>query len=100
MPLHNPYEGAVVHNPEASRFEIQIDREVAVLRYQMRGNTILFTHTGVPQELRGMWLGSRLVQAGLEYAREHSLKVDSLCWFVDGYLERHPEYEDLRVGEK
>ena len=95
MPLHNPYDGEVVHNPEASRFEIQIERQVAVLRYQMRGGTILFTHTGVPRELEGRWLGTRLVHTGLEYAREQGLKVDSLCWFVDRYISKHPEYADL-----
>ena len=45
MPVHNPYDGEVIHNPEASRFEIQIDRQVAVLQYRMHGDTILFTHT-------------------------------------------------------
>jgi hypothetical protein len=86
----------VIHNPEAERFEIRVDGKLAVLDYQMHGNTILFTHTGVPRELEGRWLGSRLVRAGLEYARENLLKVRSLCWFVNGYLRRHPEYEDLR----
>ena len=100
MPVHNPYEGEVIHNPEAGRFEIQVDRQVAVLQYRMQGDTILFTHTGVPKELEGQWLGSRLVHAGLEYAREHALRVRSLCWFVDGYMKRHPEYEGLRRGRK
>jgi predicted GNAT family acetyltransferase len=96
MPVHNPYDGEVVHNPEASRFEIQIDRQVAVLNYRMTGNTILFTHTGVPKEMAGVGIGSRLVYAGLEYARQNSLTVDSWCWFVDKYMDRHPEYQDLR----
>lgn len=86
----------VIHNTEAERFEIRVDGKLAVLEYQMHGNTILFTHTGVPRELEGRWLGSRLVRAGLEYARENSLKVRSLCWFVNGYMRRHPEYEELR----
>jgi len=86
----------VIHNAEAERFEIRVDGMVAVLDYQRHGDTILFTHTGVPPELEGRWLGSRLVRAGLEYARENSLKVGSLCWFVNGYMRRHPEYEDLR----
>jgi predicted GNAT family acetyltransferase len=95
MPVHNPYDGEVIHNPEASRFEIQVDRQVAVLNYRLQEEIILFTHTRVPKELEGKWLGSRLVHAGLEYAREHALRVDSLCWFVDGYIKRHPEYQDL-----
>jgi predicted GNAT family acetyltransferase len=100
MPIHNPYDGEVIHNPEASRFEIQVDRQVAVLQYRLNGDTILFTHTRVPEELEGRWLGTRLVQAGLEYARQHSLRVESNCWFVDLYLDKHPEYAALRDGSE
>ena len=91
MPIHNPYDGEVIHNPEANRFEIQIDRQVAVLQYHLRGDTILFTHTRVPEELGGRGMGTRLVRAGLEYARRKGLKVDSNCWFVDQYLSKHPQ---------
>jgi predicted GNAT family acetyltransferase len=66
------------------------------LDYVLQGKTIIFTHTGVPPALEGHGLGSRLVQAGLEYARANHLKVRSTCWFVSGFLERHPEYEDLK----
>lgn len=85
----------VIHNPGAERFEIQVDGLLAVLQYRLDGNRIIFTHTGVPKALEGQWLGSRLVRAGLEYARKNGIKVRSTCWFVDGYLKRHKEYQDL-----
>ncbi len=96
MPIHNPYDGEVIHNPEASRFEIQIDRQVAVLQYRLHGDTILFTHTRVPEEMEGHGMGGRLVHAGLAYAHQQGLKVDSNCWFVDVYLSKHPEEGDGR----
>jgi uncharacterized protein len=83
------------HNTDANRFEIQIGNQIAVLNYTERGNTISFTHTGVPPELEGRGIGSKLVHAGLEYARVKSYQVVPLCWFVAGYIERHPEYESL-----
>jgi predicted GNAT family acetyltransferase len=85
----------VHHNLAAGRFEIQIGNQIAALNYSQRGDTIIFTHTGVPAELEGRGIGSQLVRTGLEYARENSFKVVTLCWFVTGYVERHPEYRSL-----
>ena len=85
----------VVHIPEENRFEIRADGHTAELTYNLRGGTITFTHTGVPPALEGQGLGSKLAKAGLEYARANGLKVQSLCWFVNGYIQRHPEYNNL-----
>jgi uncharacterized protein len=83
----------VIHLPEQGRFEIHADGSIAELAYILSSSTITFTHTGVPPALEGQGVGSKLVKAGLEYARENGLKIRSLCWFVDGYLKRHPEYQ-------
>ena len=85
----------VYHNLAASRFEFLVKNQIAVLNYSQRGDTLTFTHTGVPTELEGRGIGSQLVRAGLEYARKKAFKVVPLCWFVAGYIERHPEYQNL-----
>jgi predicted GNAT family acetyltransferase len=85
----------VEHNAGQHHFEIRAQGGTAVLDYMQNGATIIFTHTGVPSALEGQGLGSKLAQAGLEYARTNKLKVRALCWFVDGYIQRHPEYQDL-----
>lgn len=82
----------VIHNRPQKRFEIQIDSHLAVLGYVMYGNIITFTHTGVPPALEGRGIGSLLVKTGLQYAKDNGLKIRSLCWFVDKYIRRHPEY--------
>ena len=87
--------GTVVHNTDASRFELTLEGHTAVLDYRLAGQTITFTHTGVPTQLEGRGIGSQLAKAGLAHARENGLKVKALCWFVNGYIERHPEYQDL-----
>ncbi|MFO7585848.1 MAG: GNAT family N-acetyltransferase [Anaerolineales bacterium] len=83
------------HNPEENRFQIEIESYLAVLEYQLDGDTIVFTHTGVPDELGGRGLGSKLVRAGLDYARAQGLRVHPLCSFVASYIEKKPEYQDL-----
>lgn len=85
----------IMHNMEQKQFEIHIDSHIAELTYYINGNIITFTHTGVPSALEGQGIGSKLVKAGLQYARVNNLKVKSMCWFVSGYIERHPEVQDL-----
>ena len=87
----------VLHKQDQSRFEILIGEHVAELDYRMQGNVITFTHTGVPPALEGNGIGSLIVRAGLDYAREQGFKVVPFCSFVDAYMHRKPEYADLRA---
>jgi predicted GNAT family acetyltransferase len=81
-----------IHNRDQNCFEVNLDSLTAVLDYYINGDTITFTHTGVPFALEGRGVGSELVKAGLAYARANKLQVASLCWFVDKYMQRHPEW--------
>ena len=85
----------VTHDERRRRFELEADEKTGFLTYVLRGETIVFTHTVVPPELEGRGIGSRIVAAGLDHAREQGLKVVPQCSFVRGYIERHPEYADL-----
>jgi predicted GNAT family acetyltransferase len=51
----------------------------------------------VPKELNGRGIGSRLVRGVLDIARAEGLKVRPLCPFVAAYIDKHPEYADLRA---
>lgn len=85
----------VIHKPEENRFELTVEGHLAVLDYTLKGNTMVFLHTGVPPAIEGRGLGASLVKTGLEYARDNGLKVKSMCWFVSKYIRRHKEYQDL-----
>lgn len=85
----------IVRNEAANRFEAEIDGFLAVIEYQIDGQTMALVHTGVPDELGGRGLGSKLVKFALEYARANDLKVKPVCPFVESYLERHPDYAGL-----
>ncbi|HEB63919.1 MAG TPA: N-acetyltransferase [Chloroflexi bacterium] len=87
----------VIHHPEEQRFTLAVEGHTAVLEYTRHGDTLIFTHTGVPPAIGGRGIGSQLARAGLEYARQQNCRVRALCWFVSGYIERHPEYQDLRA---
>ena len=86
----------VIHLQERNRFEIHVEGKIAELDYRLRDGVISFIHTGVPQELGGRGVGSHIVRAGLDHAREKGYKVIPLCSFVDAYILRHSdEYGDL-----
>jgi hypothetical protein len=87
----------VQHDPKVGRFKIELEGLRAVLDYEMDGNAMVFTHTGVPRQLEGQGVGARLAKTGLEYARSHAHQVVPACAFMDVYVRRHPEYKDLVV---
>ena len=88
-------QSEVIHNEAEQRFELAQGGGTAVAAYRLERDTISFTHTVVPEEMEGQGIGSRLVRAALDESRRRRLKVVPLCYFVKGYIDRHPEYGDL-----
>ncbi len=90
----------ILHDPEDNRFETTIDGFVAELAYRVKRNSVYdFYHTGVPKELEGRGVASALVKYGLDYARDNSWKINPSCPFVEKYIERHPDYQDLVAAQ-
>jgi predicted GNAT family acetyltransferase len=79
------------------RFEIEQNGQVAYLEYSLAGNILELIHTEVPEKLRHLGLAPALAENALQWAREHSLKVDIICPTVRRYVEQHPEYSDLQM---
>ncbi|HEX9580898.1 MAG TPA: GNAT family N-acetyltransferase [Gemmatimonadales bacterium] len=74
----------------------QVDGREAYLTYAPAGNGVLdYRSTFVPPELRERHLASTITKRALDYAREQGLRIIPSCWFVAGYIERHPEYGEL-----
>jgi predicted GNAT family acetyltransferase len=85
----------VRHNAALSRFELDADDATAVANYRLADGVMTFTHTEVPSRLRNRGIASRLVEGALASARAQGFKVVPLCSFVDDYIARHAEWEDL-----
>jgi predicted GNAT family acetyltransferase len=87
--------------PEQRRYELRLDGlPVGELVYRDRSEGVVaFLHTEVDPETRLRGLGSALVAAALDDARERGLRVVPLCPFVDAYVRRHPEYADLVIAD-
>jgi predicted GNAT family acetyltransferase len=53
-------------------------------------------HTEVPDAYAGKGYAKQLLEAMVDYAREHQLKVLPLCAYVHAQFKRHPElYEAI-----
>jgi len=85
----------VRHNSVNHRFEVELEGQLAVAEYERENHRIVFTHTYVPPELRGRGIAEELVLAGFAFARAERLHVIPACSYVDRYLKRHSEYDDL-----
>lgn len=89
---------SIHHEPNARRFAADVGGKTAYVTYRQRdGQTLELDHTYVPREARGGGIASQLTHRALEYAREHGYRVMPSCPFVAAYIERHPEYRELRV---
>lgn len=85
----------IQHEPQASRFRLDMEGQVAVLDYQLQGGCMRIIHTGVPEALRNQGLAAALTHAALGYAQAQGLKVVPACSYAAGFLRRHPEYATL-----
>lgn len=61
-----------------------------------RGHRVLH-HTGVRPAVEGRGLAAQLVRRALDDARADGVLVVPTCWYVAGYLDRHPADADLRA---
>lgn len=89
---------SVSENPEALRYELR-DESGAVLghlEYLVRADVTVLPHTEVDRSLRGQGWGDRLVRHALDDLRAKGATVLPTCSFVALWMDRHPEYAELR----
>lgn len=93
--MSTPADIIVQHNPAAYRYESVRDGHLSVADYILEDKRMIFTHTFVPPELRGLGVAEKLVRAALADARSNGLKVVPACSYVAKFIERNAEYRDL-----
>jgi predicted GNAT family acetyltransferase len=82
-------------NEAQSRFELAVDDATAFVVYRKTPDTITLVHTEVPAELGGRGIGSKLARATLDAVRIQGRKLVVKCEFIQGFMTKHPEYNDL-----
>lgn len=86
----------VVERPEAGRYEVLIDGEVAgYADREIRGGTMILPHTVVSPAVRNQGLAAAMIRRALDDARASGLSVAPVCTYVSGFLREHPDDLDL-----
>ena len=88
---------AITHDESHGRFHATVDGHLCVLDYQLRDNTMIIQHTGVPSVIGGRGIAAELTRHALDSARQRGWRVLPLCSYAVAYIARYPEYQDLVV---
>ncbi len=85
------------HNPDRLRYEVLLDDEVVGFAdHVVRGDGVeVFPHTVITPAHEGKGLAGRLVRYALDDVRSRGVRISPTCWYVAGWIDRHPDYVDL-----
>ena len=86
-------------NTNRHRFEL-LDGEhvLGFADYTYNAEKLVITHTEVDPPLKGKGIGSQLAAKILDSLRAKGQRVVPACGFIASYIERHPEYADVRAS--
>ena len=85
----------VLHDQEGQIFTLDIDGHRAYLKYfSLSPDSVNLASTVVPPELGGKGVAKILADSAFSWAVDNKLKMKLSCWYLSGYLKRHPK-EDV-----
>lgn len=83
------------HNREQHRFETIVEDLLCVINYELDGVNLSLTHVGVAKPLEGRGIAGELTRAALDWARSLHYRVIPVCPYVQAWLKRRPDFQDL-----
>ena len=86
---------SIIHKPESGRFETHVNGLQCEVDYQLDGQIMRMTHTGVPPQLEGRGIAAALVLHALNWAQAQGFKVVPICSYVQVYIKRHPQWQAI-----
>lgn len=85
----------VIRNVDEGRYEMEVEGHLAVADYEAVGTVVAITHTGVPEELGGRGIASKLMAFVLADIKAQGKKVNPVCPFVAAYIDKNPEWKSI-----
>ena len=84
-------------NNNKGKFYYEVEgKQLAEMTYTYAGSDkIIIDHTEVDDSLRGQGVGYKLVEASVQFAREHKISVLPLCPFANAVFRKKKEYSDV-----
>ena len=84
-------------NAEKSRFELDVEGEIAFANYRRRGSDLLITHVEAPPRLRGKGVASDLMHGIVDIARAEGQSLVPLCSYAAAWIRRHARHRDIPI---
>ena len=87
----------VEHDQSESRFVVHHGGELSQLVYKRNKGSkrIYYLHTEVPEAVQNQGIAEELVKEALSFAKGEQLNIVPICPYVQAYIKRHPEYQEL-----
>ena len=88
------------HHRDQQRYVARLGGELAgFAEYELEGeDLVVFTHTVVENAFEGRGVGGALARFALDDVRATGARrVVPRCEFIRGWIEKHPDYQDLVV---
>ncbi|MCS5421571.1 MULTISPECIES: GNAT family N-acetyltransferase [Psychrilyobacter] len=88
----------IIHSLDKGKF-LAMDGEVKVgsLGYELKDRVIYINSTYVDPEYRNRFLGKRLLDQCISYAREEKFKISPVCSYVVKIFKKTDKYDDVKV---
>ena len=91
---------SITRRDEKKRYELKVGGVLAAFAdYRPGRDQREFVHTEVLPQFEGGGLGSKLAAHALDDTRQQGLKVVPTCAFIAKYIQGHPQYQELVVGQ-
>lgn len=89
----------VTRNDDENRYELTIDDHIAgYSEFSFDGDDLVVLHTETLPGYQDRGVASILTERLLSDARESGQHIIVKCEFVRGYLQKHPEWNDVVDG--
>jgi uncharacterized protein len=84
------------NNTDKQQYEAKLNgKVVAFAEYRPIGQSVMFTHTEVNEDLEGKGVAGQLIRFALEDTKAKGMTAIPMCPFVKIFIQRHKEFIDV-----
>ncbi|MFA5797035.1 MAG: GNAT family N-acetyltransferase [Candidatus Woesearchaeota archaeon] len=84
----------IVHDKKNHKFYCTMDEQKCFVKYVIHPGALEFTHTFVPEALRGKGIARMIYDEISQYLKKHKLKAIPTCSYAEKYFREHREDEE------
>ena len=79
----------VVDNAPASRFELNVEGQIAYADYRIDNETLFIDYVMAPPALRGTGAAGRLMEGVMTAAADRGYAIVPVCGYAAAWMRRH-----------